>query len=161
MSLTSFALCSLLGSSESETDQLLLEGLSVQNPLALRATVLIELVSANRLRKTGIFAETAGDFWPFPLRLRETGSPETKPNAQKPGISGCSCVDSGARVNAGMLGWGGRDRTSEWRNQNPLPYRLATPQQAGNREDRPDRLRQRRSIGGVEPFQQPIGQFSG
>ena len=31
---------------------------------------------------------------------------------------------------AGMPGWGGRDRTSEWRNQNPLPYRLATPQQA-------------------------------
>jgi hypothetical protein len=28
------------------------------------------------------------------------------------------------------IGWGGRDRTSEWRNQNPLPYRLATPQQA-------------------------------
>src|SRR5512147_1693840 len=27
-------------------------------------------------------------------------------------------------------GWGGRDRTSEWRNQNPLPYRLATTQQA-------------------------------
>ena len=27
-------------------------------------------------------------------------------------------------------GWGGRDRTSEWRNQNPLPYRLATPHQA-------------------------------
>ena len=26
-----------------------------------------------------------------------------------------------------MPGWGGRDRTSEWRNQNPLPYRLATP----------------------------------
>ena len=25
-------------------------------------------------------------------------------------------------------GWGGRIRTSEWRNQNPLPYRLATPQ---------------------------------
>jgi len=29
----------------------------------------------------------------------------------------------------GETGWGGRDRTSEWRNQNPLPYRLATPQQ--------------------------------
>ena len=28
------------------------------------------------------------------------------------------------------VGWGGRDRTSEWRNQNPLPYRLATPQPA-------------------------------
>lgn len=31
---------------------------------------------------------------------------------------------------SGASGWGGRDRTSEWRNQNPLPYRLATPQQA-------------------------------
>ncbi len=30
---------------------------------------------------------------------------------------------------AERIGWGGRDRTSEWRNQNPLPYRLATPQQ--------------------------------
>ena len=27
----------------------------------------------------------------------------------------------------GMRGWGGRIRTSVWRNQNPLPYRLATP----------------------------------
>ena len=27
-------------------------------------------------------------------------------------------------------GWGGRDRTCEWRHQKPLPYRLATPQQA-------------------------------
>jgi hypothetical protein len=25
-------------------------------------------------------------------------------------------------------GWGGRIRTSEWRDQNPLPCRLATPQ---------------------------------
>ena|SRR2546430_4720427 len=27
----------------------------------------------------------------------------------------------------GAAGWGGRTRTSEWRNQNPLPYHLATP----------------------------------
>ena len=27
-----------------------------------------------------------------------------------------------------IFGWGGRIRTSAWRNQNPLPYRLATPQ---------------------------------
>jgi hypothetical protein len=56
-------------------------------------------------------------------------------------------------------GWGGRDRTSEWRNQNPLPYRLATPQQA-----EPERARtispartgsdNARSIEGVRPFQQ-------
>ena len=30
--------------------------------------------------------------------------------------------------NNGLPGWGGRIRTSAWRNQNPLPYRLATPQ---------------------------------
>ena len=56
-------------------------------------------------------------------------------------------------------GWGGRDRTSEWRNQNPLPYRLATPQQA-----EPERARtmhpartgsgNARSIEGVRSFQQ-------
>ena len=28
-------------------------------------------------------------------------------------------------------GWGARDRTWEWRNQNPLPYRLATPHHFG------------------------------
>src|SRR5580698_438031 len=27
-----------------------------------------------------------------------------------------------------LAGWGGRIRTSEWRDQNPLPYHLATPQ---------------------------------
>src|ERR1700681_3232185 len=27
-------------------------------------------------------------------------------------------------------GWGGRIRTAEWRDQNPLPYHLATPQQS-------------------------------
>jgi hypothetical protein len=34
----------------------------------------------------------------------------------------------------GMRGWGGRIRTSGWRNQNPLPYRLATPQSAAGPE---------------------------
>ena len=29
---------------------------------------------------------------------------------------------------AGESGWGGRDRTFECRNQNPVPYHLATPQ---------------------------------
>jgi hypothetical protein len=29
-----------------------------------------------------------------------------------------------------LPGWGGRIRTSAWRNQNPLPYHLATPQSA-------------------------------
>src|SRR5262245_11587904 len=29
-----------------------------------------------------------------------------------------------------MAGWGARIRTWEWRNQNPLPYHLATPHDA-------------------------------
>src|SRR5262245_43681746 len=29
-----------------------------------------------------------------------------------------------------FVGWGGRTRTCEWRNQNPLPYHLAAPHQA-------------------------------
>ncbi len=33
------------------------------------------------------------------------------------------------------VGWGARIRTWEWRNQNPLPYHLATPQHARNRGD--------------------------
>ena len=36
-----------------------------------------------------------------------------------------------------MRGWGGRIRTSVWRNQNPLPYRLATPQRARRRDSAP------------------------
>ncbi len=37
-----------------------------------------------------------------------------------------------------MRGWGGRIRTSVWRNQNPLPYRLATPQLPRRCRRRPD-----------------------
>lgn len=49
---------------------------------------------------------------------------------------GCASAPRLARFrqqfqSSGAFGWGGRDRTSVWGNQNPLPYRLATPQQAG------------------------------
>src|SRR6202012_805293 len=84
---------------------------------------------------------------------------ETRPNARKARIPAHSGVSLERRPNAGVVGWGGRGRTSEWRNQNPLPFRLATPQQAcsGSRWTiaRADSLWQRRSIGGVEPFQPP------
>jgi hypothetical protein len=40
-------------------------------------------------------------------------------------------------VERGMRGWGGRIRTSEWRNQNPLPYHLATPQSGTYPVNRP------------------------
>src|SRR5262245_45217230 len=63
-----------------------------------------------------------------------------------------------------VAGWGGRDRTSEWRNQNPLPYRLATPQwagRAGRGERRPANARwPRRSIGGGRAIQQAAARFA-
>ena len=36
-----------------------------------------------------------------------------------------------------IVGWGGRVRTSAWRNQNPLPYHLATPQKTGEHNPLP------------------------
>src|SRR6187431_548675 len=100
--------------------------------------------------------ETFGD---FRLNLGKAGVQRRKRMREKLGFPAHSRVPSGAWPNAGMAGWGGRDRTSEWRNQNPLPYRLATPQQA-----EPERARtispartgsgNARSIEGVRPFQQ-------
>jgi hypothetical protein len=52
-----------------------------------RAAVVIEPVSANSLRETGVFRETSGDFPPFRPREWETGSLETKPNGEKARIS--------------------------------------------------------------------------
>ena len=53
-----------------------------------RAAVVIKPVSADSLRRTGIFADKAGDFRRFPLKVGRTGRPETKSNARKAGISG-------------------------------------------------------------------------
>src|SRR5579862_438707 len=39
-----------------------------------------------------------------------------------------NCERKNGESAARSYGWGGRIRTSEWRNQNPLPYHLATPQ---------------------------------
>jgi hypothetical protein len=53
-----------------------------------RAAVVIEPVSADSLRKTGISADRAGDFRRFPPQDRPIGSPETKSNTRKARISG-------------------------------------------------------------------------
>ena len=54
-----------------------------------------------------------------------------------------------------MCGWGGRIRTSAWWNQNPLPYRLATPHYAFKRADHSrDRARLQRgtcNLGKIVP----------
>ena len=44
---------------------------------------MIKLVSADSLRKTGIFAENAGDFPQFPPQVRQSGGPETESNGAK------------------------------------------------------------------------------
>jgi hypothetical protein len=49
---------------------------------------VIKPVSADSLRKTGIFADKAGDFRRFPPQVRQSESPETKANARKAGIYG-------------------------------------------------------------------------
>jgi hypothetical protein len=68
---------------------ILLEDLSMpETDCHSRAAVVIEPVSAESLRKMGIFAVNAGDFRRFPPRDRRTGSTETKPNARKAGIFG-------------------------------------------------------------------------
>lgn|GEM_PF-3510239 len=38
-------------------------------------------------------------------------------------------INSFIKKNSSKNGWGARIRTQEWRDQNPLPYRLATPHQ--------------------------------
>jgi len=70
-----------------------------------RAAVLIEPVSSDSLPKTGIFAETAGDFWRFPPHVRQRGSPETQAIARKPVFPARFRVSRKARQIAGMRGW--------------------------------------------------------
>jgi hypothetical protein len=89
------------------------------------------IVSAKR-EYLRIWPETFGNFH---LRTGKLGVQRRNRMREEPGFPARSPLSWGARPNARMAGWGGRDRTSEWRNQNPLPYRLATPQQAGAGND--------------------------
>src|SRR5690349_8959766 len=58
----------------------------------------------------------------------------TRDEAQKKRASSVieKCAHRGASKLDGGNGWGGRDRTYECRNQNPVPYHLATPQRNVN-----------------------------
>jgi hypothetical protein len=46
----------------------------------------------------------------------------------RPRLRGGTSFSNSLRSLEKLGGWGGRDRTFECRNQNPVPYRLATPQ---------------------------------
>ena len=47
---------------------------------------------------------------------------------QKSRIAGFFAYSARQKTNSGLTGWGAWIRTRGWRNQNPLPYHLATPQ---------------------------------
>src|SRR6266576_6051166 len=48
---------------------------------------------------------------------------------------GLGAARSQRSVRISKNGWGGRDRTYECRNQNPVPYHLATPQWSFSADD--------------------------
>src|ERR1700744_4226859 len=90
-----------------------------------------KFVSADSLSKTGVFADEAGDFRWILAKVADFRRLETGQNSLKiPINAGFVALLWTLSLVERVVGWGGRDRTSEWRNQNPLPYRLATPQQA-------------------------------
>jgi hypothetical protein len=73
------------------------------------AAVVLELISAVSLRKTGIFADRARDFRRFPPQDAQTGSSETKSNARKARIAAHSRVSRGdlpKRVNGWLTSQG-------------------------------------------------------
>jgi hypothetical protein len=110
-------------------------------------------VSAKR-EYSRVWPETFAGWSPA---IADLGVQRHSRTCEKPPFPARPRVSWGVWPTARVAGWGGRDRTSEWWNQNPLPYRLATPQQAGSERagrGRAASFRQRRSIGGVEPFQQ-------
>ena len=94
-------------------------------------------VSGRGLPKTGIFQISVGDYWLFRSENAQNRSPETDGQFAKARHWRAFVRVSGTvSPSAGLVGWGGRIRTSVWWNQNPLPYHLATPQKlSGNRRD--------------------------
>jgi hypothetical protein len=70
-----------------------------------RAAVVIKPVSADSLRKTGIFADKGGDFRRFPAQIGEPGVRRRNRMREKPGFPAHSRVSWEGRPNAGMAGW--------------------------------------------------------
>src|SRR5882757_9767461 len=85
-------------------------------------------VSEASLQKTGVFLDSAGDFWEFSTQKVRTSVSRDYWRREKPAFGGPFSSKEGNSLKRGTPGWGGRIRTSAWGNQNPLPYHLATPQ---------------------------------
>ncbi|MEA2951832.1 MAG: hypothetical protein QOJ96_1352 [Alphaproteobacteria bacterium] len=83
------------------------------------------------LHKSGILPTKPRDFRRNRWKIYELPAQRHLARDAKP-PNGDSFVTSYRKfAEPGLAGWGGRIRTSGWRNQNPLPYHLATPQRAG------------------------------
>jgi hypothetical protein len=79
-------------------------------------------VSGSGLPKTGIFHMRAGDYGRFRPKIVQIWSLETAHQSAK--ARNWRAFLRYTRVQSpvdGLPGWGGRIRTSEWENQNPLP----------------------------------------
>src|SRR4051794_6900089 len=105
--------------------------------MAVTRTFSIEPVSVSSNRVSGIeigilkirdqrlarrICRPAPNSWTFPLQ-RPIGL------ALTPGSVALFMTSRKCPTETTVGGWGARTRTWEWRNQNPLPYHLATPQQ--------------------------------
>src|SRR6185312_5916778 len=85
-------------------------------------------VSSLTLRKTGILPNVAREFAQNRPRRPKIGIAETKRSAEKTHVCAIFHAFSDVMREHRKAGWGAWIRTREWRNQNPLPYHLATPQ---------------------------------
>ena len=66
-------------------------------------------------------------------KVRRAGSQSLRASVRSTQLAGISGLSEKYSPNRGLAGWGGRIRTSECRNQNPVPYHLATPQKPDGR----------------------------
>ena len=127
-----------------------------RNPLGRpnRSWPVVELVSGSRKRKLENGGQRLArqnlEFGPETLKIRRwrpDGCGLTRRNV------GGSPAPGNHTAETALAGWGARIRTWEWRNQNPLPYHLATPHQVPESRS----LARRRDHSGVEgPKQRPV-----
>src|SRR5208282_2623186 len=89
---------------------------------------LSAIIVAHQIGRCRVPRECLHDLLCQPLRRRVSAQAQRLPLAALT----CRSIGSFPKIRKRptetvLAGWGGRIRTSEWRNQNPLPYHLATP----------------------------------
>jgi hypothetical protein len=96
---------------------------------ASRSPLSANRVSANTFRILKIlYCRLQDKSRQYGLGLENFRSPETNSQSLTSRIAVRISDAWKFDMETGLAGWGARIRTWEWRNQNPLPYHLATPQ---------------------------------